>query len=70
MSNNQLDFTAKVWRFLRGNEHACAEIAKHVPIGRAGRPEEIASAVLWLCCLGVSYGVGHALAADGGMTVV
>src|SRR4051812_24306507 len=29
-----------------GSEEAYAEIAKNVPIGRAGRPEEIASAVL------------------------
>src|SRR5215468_10700882 len=28
---------------VNGNEQAYAEIAKHVPIGRAGRPEEIAS---------------------------
>ena len=53
-----------------GNEHAYEEIAKHVPIGRAGRPEEIASAVLWLCSPGASYVVGHALTVDGGMTVV
>lgn len=31
-----------------GNEQAYDEIAKNVPIRRAGRPEEIASAVLWL----------------------
>jgi NAD(P)-dependent dehydrogenase (short-subunit alcohol dehydrogenase family) len=53
-----------------GNEEAYAEIAKHVPIGRAGRPEEIASAVLWLCSPGASYVIGHALTVDGGMTVV
>jgi NAD(P)-dependent dehydrogenase (short-subunit alcohol dehydrogenase family) len=53
-----------------GNEEAYAEIAKNVPIGRAGRPEEIASAVLWLCSQGASYVVGHALTVDGGMTVV
>jgi NAD(P)-dependent dehydrogenase (short-subunit alcohol dehydrogenase family) len=53
-----------------GNEQAYEEIAKHVPIGRAGRPEEIASAVLWLCSPGASYVVGHALTVDGGMTVV
>jgi NAD(P)-dependent dehydrogenase (short-subunit alcohol dehydrogenase family) len=53
-----------------GDEKAYEEIAKHVPIGRAGRPEEIASAVLWLCSLGASYVVGHALTIDGGMTVV
>ncbi len=48
---------------------AYAEIAKHVPIGRAGRPEEIASAMLWLCSPGASTVVGHALTVDGGMTV-
>ena len=53
-----------------GDEQAYAEIAKHVPIGRAGRPEEIASAVLWLCSPGASYVVGHALTVDGGMTVL
>ncbi|MBV8629724.1 MAG: SDR family oxidoreductase [Silvibacterium sp.] len=53
-----------------GDEHAYHEIAKNVPIRRAGRPEEIASAVLWLCSPGASYIVGHALTVDGGMTVV
>jgi NAD(P)-dependent dehydrogenase (short-subunit alcohol dehydrogenase family) len=53
-----------------GDEEAYAEIAKNVPIGRAGRPEEIASAVLWLCSPGASYVIGHALTVDGGMTVV
>lgn len=52
-----------------GDEHAYAELATHVPIGRAGRPEEIASVVLWLCSPGASYVVGHALTVDGGMTV-
>jgi NAD(P)-dependent dehydrogenase (short-subunit alcohol dehydrogenase family) len=55
---------------IAGDEQAYGEIAKHVAIGRAGRPEEIASAVLWLCSSGASYVVGHALTVDGGMTVV
>jgi NAD(P)-dependent dehydrogenase (short-subunit alcohol dehydrogenase family) len=53
-----------------GNEEAYAEMEKNFPIGRAGRPEEIASAVLWLCSPGASYVVGHALTVDGGMTVL
>ena len=53
-----------------GNERAYEEIAKNVPIGRAGTPEEIASAVLWLCSPGASYVVGQALTVDGGMTIV
>jgi NAD(P)-dependent dehydrogenase (short-subunit alcohol dehydrogenase family) len=53
-----------------GDEQAYNEIAKNVPIRRAGRPEEIAAAVLWLCSPSASYVVGHALTVDGGMTVV
>jgi NAD(P)-dependent dehydrogenase (short-subunit alcohol dehydrogenase family) len=52
-----------------GDEQAYENIAKQVPIARAGAPEEIASAVLWLCSPGESYVVGHALTVYGGMTV-
>src|SRR3954464_10535309 len=44
-----------------GSEEEYADMAEGVPIGRAGRPEEIASAVLWLCSPGASYVIGHAL---------
>jgi NAD(P)-dependent dehydrogenase (short-subunit alcohol dehydrogenase family) len=53
-----------------GDEQAYHDIAKQVPIGRAGRPEEIAAAVLWLCSPAASYVVGQAITVDGGMTVV
>jgi NAD(P)-dependent dehydrogenase (short-subunit alcohol dehydrogenase family) len=42
---------------------------KDVPIGRLRRPEEIASAVLWLCSSAPSFMIGHALAVDGGYTI-
>ena len=42
---------------------------KDVAIGRLGRPEEIADAVLWLCSPAASLVVGHALVVDGGYTI-
>jgi NAD(P)-dependent dehydrogenase (short-subunit alcohol dehydrogenase family) len=42
--------------------------SKSLPIGRIGKPEEIASVVLWLCSPGASYVVWHALVVDGGQT--
>ena len=37
------------------------------PIGRLGRPEEIAEAVVWLCSDAASLVTGHAMTLDGGL---
>jgi NAD(P)-dependent dehydrogenase (short-subunit alcohol dehydrogenase family) len=40
-----------------------------VPMGRHGRPDEIADAVLWLCSDRVSFVVGQSISVDGGFTM-
>jgi NAD(P)-dependent dehydrogenase (short-subunit alcohol dehydrogenase family) len=37
-------------------------------VGRIGRPEEAAEAVVWLCSDAASYVTGHSMIVDGGMT--
>ena len=36
------------------------------PVGRTGRPEEIAESVVWLCSDAASFVTGHAMSVDGG----
>lgn len=52
--------------FMGGDERVERMMTRAVPLGRLGRPEEIAEAVVWLCSDAASFVVGHALAVDGG----
>jgi NAD(P)-dependent dehydrogenase (short-subunit alcohol dehydrogenase family) len=45
---------------------AMQEFLRDQPIGRMGRPAEVAAAVLWLCSPGASFILGVALPVDGG----
>jgi NAD(P)-dependent dehydrogenase (short-subunit alcohol dehydrogenase family) len=45
---------------------AMKEFLKQQPIGRMGRPEEVAATVLWLCSPAASMVLGVALPVDGG----
>lgn len=42
------------------------DVARGLPLGRMGHPEEVAAAVVWLLSNEASYVVGHVLSADGG----
>src|ERR1044071_4392430 len=61
--------TPMMGRFTGGTPEGRARVISEEPIGRMGRPEEIANTVLWLCSDGAGFVVGHALIADGGQTV-
>jgi NAD(P)-dependent dehydrogenase (short-subunit alcohol dehydrogenase family) len=60
-------FSAEVGR-RRGIADPATFFAQNHPIGRIGEPEEIASAVLWLCSKGAGFTIGQILAVDGGQT--
>ena len=48
------------------DEELNAMLKAYVPMGRMGRPEEIADAVLWLCSSAASYVTGQSISVDGG----
>ena len=56
-------------RFSGGTPEGRERVIAQEPIGRMGRPEEIAAAVVWLCSEAAAFVVGHALVVDGGQTV-
>jgi NAD(P)-dependent dehydrogenase (short-subunit alcohol dehydrogenase family) len=55
--------------FMGGDEQVERMMTRAVPLGRLGRPQEIAEAVVWLCSDAASFVVGHSLAVDGGSVI-
>ena len=60
--------TPMIARFTGGTEEGRARIIKQEPVGRMGKPEEMAATVLFLCSDSGAFITGHALVADGAQT--
>jgi NAD(P)-dependent dehydrogenase (short-subunit alcohol dehydrogenase family) len=58
--------TEMIDRFTHGDPDTKAQLTATEPVGRLGRAEEVADAVVWLCGPHASFVTGHALAVDGG----
>jgi NAD(P)-dependent dehydrogenase (short-subunit alcohol dehydrogenase family) len=61
--------TPMIGRVSGGNDQGRDAMIGQEPIGRMGRPEEIASAVQWLCSGLGGFTVGHALVVDGAIAL-
>ncbi len=58
--------TPMIDRLTGGDAEIEAAFADGEPIGRMGRPDEVAEAVIWLCSARSSFVTGHAMVVDGG----
>ncbi len=56
-------------RFSGGTEEGRQSVIDQEPVGRMGRPEEIAAAVLYLCSDEAAFTTGLTMVVDGGQTV-
>lgn len=61
--------TAMMQRFTGGTAAGRERVIAQEPVGRMGKPEEIAAAVIWLCSDAAAFVIGHAMVIDGGQTV-
>jgi NAD(P)-dependent dehydrogenase (short-subunit alcohol dehydrogenase family) len=68
-SFTETQMLAESLEHMRGTrEEALARATQAIPMRRAGQPEEIVQAMLWICSPANSFMTGHALAVDGGLT--
>jgi len=59
--------TPMVDRVTGGKPEAEEQFIALEPVGRMGRPEEVAEAAVWLCSDGASFVTGHPMVVDGGL---
>ena len=58
--------TPMVERITNGHPQLGEALVAAEPIGRTGKPEEIAESVVWMCSDAASFVTGHAMSVDGG----
>jgi NAD(P)-dependent dehydrogenase (short-subunit alcohol dehydrogenase family) len=58
--------TPMVARLTRSRPDLSEALVAAEPMGRTGKPEEIAEAAVWLCSDAASFVTGHAMSVDGG----
>lgn len=56
-------------RFTGGTSEGREKVIAEEPIGRMGKPEEVAAAVIWLSSDAASFVTGHSLVVDGGQVI-
>ncbi|HEY4046817.1 MAG TPA: SDR family oxidoreductase [Acidobacteriaceae bacterium] len=61
--------TSMMQRFTGGTSEGRERVIAQEPVGRMGKAEEIAAAVVWLCSDPAAFVIGHAMVIDGGQTV-
>jgi len=61
--------TPMMERFTGGTPEGRAKVIAEEPVGRMGKPEEVAAAVVWLCSDAAAFMIGHAMVIDGGQTI-
>jgi NAD(P)-dependent dehydrogenase (short-subunit alcohol dehydrogenase family) len=55
---------------LRSPEEFLQQLRETTPVGRIGKPEEVAATVLWLCSDLAGFITGAGIVIDGGVTTV